>query len=122
MSNFTNATFRDVHAELLRFRDARDWKQFHTPRQLAAALAIEAAEVQQVLLWKSDEEVQAEMPHARLRDQLGDELADVISFALLLVGQLGLDPAELVQQKIRKNAERYPVEKCRGSGKKYSEL
>ena len=107
---------------LLAFREARDWKQFHTPRQLAAALAIEAGELQQALLWKTDAEVDAALAETELKSEIGDEIADVLSFALLLAHDLGLDPAELIRNKLKKNEERYPVEKSRGRSTKYTHL
>lgn len=107
---------------LLAFRDARDWKQFHTPRQLAAALAIEAGELQQAMLWKTDAEVEAGLADGTLKAELGDEIADVLSFALLLAHDLGLDPAELIAGKLLKNEQRYPVDKSRGRSTKYDKL
>lgn len=112
----------DIRAALVAFRDARDWKQFHTPRQLAAALAIEAGELQQALLWKTDAEVDAALAETALKSEIGDEIADVLSFALLLAHDLGLDPAELIRGKLKKNEERYPVEKSRGRSTKYTHL
>jgi NTP pyrophosphatase (non-canonical NTP hydrolase) len=110
-----------LHA-LLAFRDARDWKQFHTPRQLAAALAIEACELQQAMLWKTDAEVEAGLTDGTLRAAVADEIADVLSFALLLAHDLGLDPAEVIAAKLKKNEQRYPVEKSRGKATKYDKL
>jgi NTP pyrophosphatase (non-canonical NTP hydrolase) len=81
---------RGILDALLAFRDARDWRQFHTPRQLAAALAIEAGELQQAMLWKTDAEVEAGLTDGTLKGELGDEIADVLSFALLLAHDLGL--------------------------------
>ncbi len=107
---------------LLAFRDARDWKRFHTPRQLAAALAIEACELQQAMLWMTDAEVEAGLADGTLTPAIGDEIADVLSFALLLAHDLGLDPAELIAGKLAKNEQRYPVDKSRGRSTKYDKL
>lgn len=115
-------TLLSLQEELVAFRDVRDWKQFHTPRQLAAALAIEAAELQQALLWKSDDEVQKNLDEGTLRSEIGDEIADVLSFALLLAHDLGFDSAELVMGKLAKNEQRYPVEKSRGNSTKYDKI
>jgi len=115
-------TLADLQRRLLAFRDARDWQQFHTPRQLATALAIEAGELQQAMLWKTDAEVQEGLAAGPLREQLGDEIADVLSFALLLAHDLGMDPAELIDSKLAKNEQRYPVEKSRGRATKYTDL
>jgi NTP pyrophosphatase (non-canonical NTP hydrolase) len=112
----------DVTKDLVAFRDTREWRQFHTPRQLAAALAIEAGELQQAMLWKTDAEVEVALDGQKLRSEIGDEIADVLSFALLLAHDLGLDPAELVRSKLKKNEERYPLEKSRGRSTKYAKL
>ena len=115
-------TFTESTAALLAFREARDWKQFHTPRQVAAALAIEAGELQQAMLWKTDAEVDAGLAEGTLKAEISDEIADVLSFALLLAHDLGLDPAELIARKLSKNEQRYPVEKSRGRATKYDRL
>ncbi|MEN9667022.1 MAG: hypothetical protein RLZZ326_3385 [Planctomycetota bacterium] len=122
MSKTPTSSFAVSTAALLAFRDAREWKQFHTPRQLAAALAIEAGELQQTMLWKTDAEIEGSLGNAAFMAEIGDEVADVLSFALLLAHDLGLDPAELIDAKLKKNGERYPVEKSRGRSTKYTKL
>lgn len=99
---------------LCRFRDERDWAQFHNAKDLALALNIEAAELLEVFLWKTPE--QADI------DSVKEELADVITFALLLADKYGLDVKQIVLEKMEKNARKYPVEKSKGSAKKYTEL
>lgn len=99
---------------LRRFRDERDWAQFHNAKDLALALNIEAAELLEVFLWKTPE--QADI------DSVKEELADVITFALLLADKYGLDVKQIVLEKMEKNARKYPVEKSKGSAKKYTEL
>jgi len=103
--------------ELVKFRDARNWDQFHNTKDLALALSIEAAELNELFLWKTTEE-------SELVDQakLKEELADVFAYALLLAGKHGLDVKEIVLEKIKKNGEKYPVEKSKGTAKKYNEL
>jgi len=103
--------------ELHRFRDARDWRQFHTTKDLALALSIEAAELNELFLWKTTEESENVD-----RERLKEELADVMAYALLIAGKHGFDVKEIVLDKIRKNNEKYPVEKSRGTAKKYNEL
>ncbi len=102
---------------LLKFRDERDWAQFHDPKNLAAALGIEAAELNEVFLWKTTE-ASRDVDLERVRE----ELADVLAYALLLADTFDLDPQEIVLQKIQKNAEKYPVEKSRGISTKYNHL
>ena len=114
--------FSQVQQRLLDFREARDWKQFHTPRQLAAALAIEAGELQQVMLWKTDAEVEAGLADGTLKGELGDEIADRVSFALLSAHGPGLETAARIAGKLAKNEQRYPVDKSRGRSTKYDKL
>jgi NTP pyrophosphatase (non-canonical NTP hydrolase) len=103
--------------ELQKFRDARHWNQFHNSKDLALAISIEAAELNEIFLWKTTEE--SELVD---REKLKEELADVFAFSLLLAGKHGLDVKEIVLEKIRKNGEKYPVEKSKGTAKKYDEL
>jgi NTP pyrophosphatase (non-canonical NTP hydrolase) len=103
--------------ELQKFRDERNWNQFHTSKDLALAISIEAAELNEIFLWKTTEEAENVD-----RNKLKEELADVFAFSLLLAGKHGLDVKEIVLEKIRKNGEKYPVEKSKGTAKKYNEL
>lgn len=101
-------------AELLKFRDARDWEQFHNPKDLAIALSIEAGELLEQFLWKKPEDASI--------DKIKEELADVFAFGLLLAEKLGLDPEEIILEKIQRNGEKYPVDRARGRATKYNEL
>jgi NTP pyrophosphatase (non-canonical NTP hydrolase) len=103
--------------ELQDFRDARHWEQFHNTKDLALAISIEAAELNELFLWKTTEE--SENVDS---EKLKEELADVFAFALLLAGKHGLDVKEIVLEKIKKNNEKYPVEKAKGTAKKYNDL
>ncbi|MBY0498045.1 MAG: nucleotide pyrophosphohydrolase [Nitrosomonas sp.] len=105
---------KEITQALLKFRDERDWAQFHNAKDLALALNIEAAELLEAFLWKASE--QADI------DKVREELADVIAFALLLAEKYDLDVKQIVLQKIEQNALKYPIEKSRGSAKKYTEL
>jgi len=100
--------------KLTEFRDQRDWEQFHNAKDLSLALSIEAAELNELFLWKSAEEADV--------DKIKEELADIFSFAFLLANKLDLDVKEIVLDKIRKNAEKYPVEKAKGTADKYTDL
>lgn len=104
----------DVTQALLKFRDERDWAQFHNPKDLALALNIEAGELLESFLWKPSEQADIE--------QVKEELADVFAFAFLLADQYGFDIKQIVLEKIGKNALKYPVEKSKGIAKKYTEL
>ena len=102
---------------LLKFRDERNWKQFHDPKNLAAALGIEAAELNEVFLWKTTEGSR-EVELAKVKE----ELADVLAYALLLANEFGLDPEQIVLEKVKQNALKYPVEKAKGVATKYTDL
>ena len=101
---------------LVKFRDERDWGQFHDSKNLALALSIEAAELNELFLWKKDSESKNID-----RERLKEELADVFAYALMLAERNNLSVSDIVKQKIQKNAEKYPVEECRGSSAKYKE-
>ena len=103
-----------IVAALREFRDERDWEQFHNAKDLAIALSVEANELLEVFLWKSAQEGEL--------SRVKDELADVFAFAFLLADKYGLDVREIVEQKLAKNRVKYPVEKSKGSAKKYNEL
>jgi NTP pyrophosphatase (non-canonical NTP hydrolase) len=109
--------YNDVLTELIAFRDERDWKQFHDSKNLAIAISIEAAELNELFLWKTVE--QSEEVDL---DRVKEELADVLSFSFLLAEKLGLNPFEIVTQKIKMNSEKYPIEKAKGKSDKYDQL
>ncbi len=104
---------------LLEFRRERAWEQFHDPRNLAAAIAIEAGELQELFLWSKDSEV-AQRALDR-RDEISDEIADVIALLTDLCSDLNIDIDEAVLRKIAKNQEKYPVSQFRGSARKYNQ-
>ena len=96
------------------FRDERDWKQFHNPKDLAIALSIEASELLETFLWKTYDQAEPEM--------IQEELADVLAYALLLAESCNLDIKKIVEEKIEINKKKYPIEKSKGIGKKYTDL
>lgn len=106
-----------IISELVKFRDERNWSQFHNTKDLALAISIEAAELNELFLWKTTEE--SELVD---RNKLKEELADVLAFSLFLARKHGFDVKEIVLEKIKKNGEKYPVEKAKGTAKKYNEL
>ncbi len=112
-------TLSELTDEALRFRDARDWAQFHRPKDLALGLSIEAGELGELFLWKTEAEVEASLGEPRFRERLGEELADVTLFLLYLAHRTGIDLAAAVRDKLGKNASKYPVERFRGSARKY---
>lgn len=105
--------------QLVAFRDERDWKQFHNPKDLATALSIEAAELQELFLWKQPEELDFNI--AAMKERIEEEIADIASFLLLLCNELEIDLPDALQRKIQKNEDKYPADKVRGSARKYNE-
>ncbi len=100
--------------KLLSFRDVRDGKQFHNPKDLAIALSIESAELLEAFLWKSSDEAS--------KEKIEEELADVLAYAFLIAHECNLDISEIVSAKIEANKLKYPVDKVKGSAKKYNEI
>ena len=109
-------------AAMQAFRDARNWRQFHSLRNLIVSLNLEAAELLELTQWKSDAEVAALPADPATREALGEECADILLYLLLIAETAGIDLAEAARDKLRKNAQKYPVEKARGSRAKYTEL
>ena len=112
----------DLVAAVCRFRDERDWNQFHTPKNLAAATAIEAAELQERFLWKTDAEVDEDLADPAKQTLVADEIADVVMFAMLLADRLGIDMAEAITAKLAANEAKYPIALARGNARKYADL
>jgi NTP pyrophosphatase (non-canonical NTP hydrolase) len=107
-------------AEIRAFRDARDWRQFHSPKELAVAITAESGELLQHFVWQSPE--QSEQRARDRRDAIADEIADVAILLLELADNLELDLAQVIRAKLARNEKRYPVDKARGSNRKYNEL
>jgi NTP pyrophosphatase (non-canonical NTP hydrolase) len=99
---------------LVNFRNERDWKQFHNAKDLAIAINVEASELLQLFLWKEAQEPKDE--------KIKEELADVFAFAFLLAHEKGFDIEEIILDKLKINAAKYPIEKAKGNAKKYNEL
>ena len=114
--------FSALTAAILEFRDARDWRQFHSLRNLIVSLNLEAAELLELTQWKSDAEIEALPAEPASREALRDECADVLLYLLLIADSAGIDLAAAARAKLAKNAEKYPVDKAFGSRAKYSEL
>ena len=108
------AEIQDIISALIRFRDERDWQQFHNAKDLSLAINVEAGELLEHFLWKDAENAN--------REKVREELADIFAYAFLLADKYGFDVKEIVLDKIKKNGEKYPVEKARGTAKKYNEL
>lgn len=112
----------ELTAALRRFRDERDWAQFHTLRNLIVSLNLEAAELLELTQWKSDEEMAALSASPQAQEALRDECADVLLYLLLIADRAGIDLIDAAHRKLEKNAAKYPIEKSYGSSKKYTQL
>jgi len=110
----------EITTAITAFRDARDWKQFHTPKDVALSLVLEATEVLELMQWKNGDALDAKL--AENKEALGDELADVLYYTLLLAHDQGIDIQAAFTRKMARNAEKYPVELSKGSSAKYTEL
>ncbi len=107
-------TIQDLRQRVDQFVGQRDWHQFHTPKNLSIALAIEAAELMEHFQWLDPQESRAVAHDAEKRTAVGEELADVVCYALALANELGIDVADAVRNKMVKNAQKYPVDEYRG--------
>ncbi len=107
---------------VLKFRDERNWAQFHSLRNLIVSLNLEAAELLELTQWKNDEEMSALAGDSRTHEALRDECADVLLYLLLIADKAGIDLEIAARRKLEKNAAKYPVEKAYGSSRKYTRL
>lgn len=110
----------DLQKRVVSFRDARDWKQFHNPKDSAISLVLEASEVIEHFQWKTPEEITKHME--KNKGELAGELADVLYWVLLMANDLDIELGAAFESKMQKNEAKYPVEKSKGNHKKYTEL
>ena len=103
--------------KILKFRDDRDWKQFHNPKDLAISISLEAAELLEVFQWSG-----ADVSNEGKQDKIKEELADVVNYCVLMANACELDLDEIIQEKIKINERKYPVEKAKGRSDKYDKL
>ena len=115
-------TVAELKKQVIDFRNARNWEQFHDPKNLAAGLSIESAELQEIFLWKSKAEIKELLKSKIGRQTIEEELADIFVFLLYLSEGCGIDLSDAVMNKIKLNEKKYPVEKSYNSHKKYNEL
>jgi NTP pyrophosphatase (non-canonical NTP hydrolase) len=115
-------TLAVLKRRVIEFREARAWGPFHTPKNLAMALAIEAGELQELFLWKQDPEIRDLLYNRPFSTRVQEELADILIFLLYLAEATGIDLSEAVKAKLLKNQAKYPVSKSFGNSKKYDEL
>ncbi len=115
-------TFDALRREAVHFRDERDWAQFHHPKDLALGLGIEAGELGELFLWKTRDEVRADLEDEGFLRRLAEEMADVQMFLLYLAEASGISLPDAVRKKLVTNAEKYPVHKAKGTARKYTDL
>ena len=108
---------QDTINQVLEFRDDRNWKQFHNPKDLALSICLEAAELLEVFQWSGSDTV-----CEGKKDKIREELADVLNYCILMADVCNLNMDEIVQEKIKRNNQKYPVDKAKDSAKKYDEL
>ena len=113
-------SLRNIRQQLDQFAAERDWHQFHSPKNLASALVVEAGELLEHFQWLTEEQSRALPPEKR--GAVAGEMADVLLYLVQLANALGLDPVEAAQAKLKLNAQRYPVDRARGNSKKHDEL
>ncbi|MBU6248898.1 MAG: nucleotide pyrophosphohydrolase [Xanthomonadaceae bacterium] len=115
-----NDEIQALQAALRAFADEREWEQFHSPKNLATALSVEAAELLEHFQWLTEEQSRS-LPDVK-RDAVAEEVADVFLYLLQLSDKLGIEPLDAARKKLQLNALKYPVERAKGTSKKYSEL
>lgn len=120
--NDSATTIAELKARVLAFARERDWEQFHSPKNLSMALAAESGELMEHFLWSTPEQSRAIAADPIKRRKIGEELADVIIYALEFANVTNLDVASVIETKMAANAQKYPVEKARGRADKYTEL
>ncbi|SEN98640.1 NTP pyrophosphatase, house-cleaning of non-canonical NTPs [Amphibacillus marinus] len=111
------ASIDELMELVIYFRDQRDWQQFHNSKDLALSLSLESSELLENFQWKTSEEAESEK-----KDEIQDELADVVIYALMLAHELDIDLSDAVTSKLKKNNEKYPVAKSKGNNRKYKEF
>jgi NTP pyrophosphatase (non-canonical NTP hydrolase) len=105
---------KEITNNLIKFMEERNWRQFHNPKDLALAISIEAAELNELFLWKDSDSVN--------KEKVRHELADVLIYSLLFADKFDLNIEEIIEEKMKINAKNYPVEKAKGNAKKYNEF
>ncbi len=112
----------DLIAKALKFREERDWKQYHSARNVALSISLEAAELLEIFQWKTDDEAKELVNDAVQHENIADELSDILLYSILMANDLNIDIIKAADKKIDKNAEKYPADKAKGKAVKYTEL
>ncbi|MBN1940567.1 MAG: nucleotide pyrophosphohydrolase [Candidatus Diapherotrites archaeon] len=112
----------ELKKKVIAFRDERDWKKFHNPKDLALSINIEAGELGEIFQWRTNEEIMGALKNPEKLRELKHELADIVIYCLDLAEETGVDLEQAILEKLEHNKKKYPVEKVKGSAKKYTEL
>jgi len=120
--NDAETCLQEIKDRVLAFAKAREWEQFHSPKNLSMAISAEAAELMEHFLWQSPEQSHQDMQQAPLRAKVEEELADIIIYAIEFANMTGLDISGSIESKMKLNGQKYPVEKAKGNSAKYTEL
>ncbi len=110
----------DLTKQIIKFRDERDWKKFHNPKDVALSLVLEAAELMEHFQWKNEGEIKKHI--SKSKKEIGEELADVLYWVLLMSHDLKIDLADALEKKMKKNEKKYPISKSKGKHTKYNKL
>ena len=112
--------FQKITKKIIEFRDKRDWKQFHNPKDLALSLNLEASEVLEIFQWRNEDKVREYVK--KNKKEIGNELADVLYWVLLMSHDLDINIVEALENKMEENKRKYPIEKAKGKSNKYTDL
>lgn len=122
MAKDQETKIHELKEKIEKFCEVRDWDQFHGAKDLATALIIEAAELLEIFRWKNDKEVEELFKNSEKKENVEDEMADVLYFLIRLAQKYDIDLSEALNRKIEKNNNKYPADKFKGSNKKYNEI
>ena len=117
-----NSPFESILKKIKKFRDERDWKKFHNPKDMAEAISIESSELLELFLWKTKEESLAFVNDKKNYEEISDEVADIMTFIIEFCDNCDIDIEKAIEKKLQKNAKKYPVNKAKGVATKYTKL
>lgn len=117
-----NKPFVPMIEKIKKFRDERDWKKFHNPKDMAEAISIESSELLELFLWKTKEESIEFVNNKKNHEEISDEVADVMMFLIEFIDNCDIDIEKAIEKKLQKNAKKYPVSKAKGIATKYTKL
>ena len=117
-----NKSFESILKKIKKFRDERDWKKFHNPKDMAEAISIESSELLELFLWKTKEESLEFVKNKKNHEEISDEVADVMVFLIEFIDDCDIDIEKAIENKLQKNAKKYPVNKAKGIATKYTKL